>query len=59
MKKNTIINLICTVFAAMFLLSSCSIEYRENHRRHYDNHDSYHHDNHDNDHHDYHDSDHR
>ncbi|HMH32957.1 MAG TPA: hypothetical protein VK543_07995 [Puia sp.] len=40
MKKNTIVNLLCTVFAAMVLLSSCSIEYRNSHRRHYDNHDN-------------------
>jgi hypothetical protein len=59
MKKNTIISLICTVFVAMFLLSSCSIEYRTNHPRHYGNHESDRHANRDSDHHDNHESDHR
>ena len=48
MKKNTIISMICTLFVAMFLLSSCSVEYRANHHRHYDHHESNYHDDHDN-----------
>jgi len=55
MKRKSIISVIFTAFLALFFLSSCSIEYRENHRRHYEErHREGHYDNHDRDHdHDY------
>lgn len=53
MKKN-VIRLIALLIFASATITSCSVEYREGHRHHYDNNGDHHdHDNHDHDNRDY------